>query len=111
MIPQTPAQGIMLDKDFGDAKVYTVACECHDPEHMVSMWIESTSDVETRDVTLTFYVNTSTKWWSLNRFQQIWELLTMGHVKTESSIILSKQGAVNLANIITKTVEDLSTKL
>ena len=110
MIPQTPAQGIMLDKDFGDAKVYTVACECGDPNHMANIWIEATSDAKVQDVTLTFYVNTESKWWSINRFQQIWEILSTGYVKTESSIILNKQGAVNLANIITKTVDDLSTK-
>jgi hypothetical protein len=111
MTPQEPAKGIMLDKDFGDAKVYTVACDCSDPNHSTSMWIEATSDVEVQDVTLTFYVNTETKWWNLNRFQQIWEILTTGYAKTQSSIILNKQGAVNLANVINKSVKDLSTKL
>jgi len=110
MTPQEPAQGIMLDKDFGDAKVYTVACECSDPTHAANMWIEATSDVEVQDITLTFYVNTETKWYSLNKFQQVWEILTTGYLKTQSSIILNKQGAVNLANVINKSVEDLSTK-
>ena len=77
---------------------------------MVNMWIETTSENDTQEVTLTFYVKTQTPWWSLNRFKQIWEILTKGHIEYEADLILNKQSAVNLANTITKSVKDLSTK-
>ncbi len=41
MIPHTPAQGIMKTNDWGDSKVYRVACDCSDPSHNHNVWIEA----------------------------------------------------------------------
>jgi hypothetical protein len=107
---QTPAEGIMLQKEFTNAVSYTIACDCGDPAHNVNMWIESKADLDTDDVTLTFYVTTTNKWWSVNRWKQIWQLITAGHVKQESTLILSKQAALNLSTIIRNSTLELGSK-
>jgi len=51
MKSQTPAEGILLRKDYGDAKIYTVTCQCcgSDCEHDV--WVEA----DDLNVTITTY--------------------------------------------------------
>ena len=108
MKSQTPAEGIMIQKDFGKAKAYTVACDCGDHEHNTHMWIEVTPEKDVQDVTLTFYVQTTNSWWDKNRWKQIWEILTKGYTKNEATVILSKQGALNLSTVIRNSVNELS---
>ena len=109
MKPQKPAQGIMLDRNWGDARSYTIACECGDREHYPQMWIEvgDESDVELQNVTVTFYVETVSPWYRLNRWRQIWQMLTRGYVKQESTVILSKQAALNLSTVIRNSVNEM----
>ena len=33
MTPQIPAEGILKTNDWGDSKVYRIACECGDESH------------------------------------------------------------------------------
>jgi hypothetical protein len=108
MKSQTPAEGIMIQKDWGKARSYTVACDCGDHEHNVHMWIEAKPEPDVQDVTLTFYVQTTNNWWDKNRWQQMWEILTKGYTKNEATVILSKQGALNLSTVIRNSVNDLS---
>lgn len=108
MKSQTPAEGIMLQKDWGKAKSYTVACDCGDHEHNVHMWVEVAPEQDVQDVTLTFYVQTTNSWWDKNRWQQIWEILTKGYTKNEATVILSKQAALNLSTVIRNSVNELA---
>lgn len=108
MKSQTPAEGIMIQKDWGKARSYTVACDCGDHEHNVHMWIEAKPEPDVQDVTLTFYVQTTNNWWDKNRWRQMWEILTKGYTKNEATVILSKQGALNLSTVIRNSVNDLS---
>ena len=103
MAIQTPAEGILLHKDFGDAKYYTVACECcsTDCAHTVCVEAEDTG------VTVTTYTQQKTKWWELNRFKIIWRLLTRGYIEYEASIIMSRQQAVNYAAVLTSASKDV----
>ena len=73
MKPQTPAQGIMLNRNWGTACSYTIACECGSRDHSANMWIEvgDESDADLQNVTVTFYVETASPWYSLNRWQEI----------------------------------------
>jgi hypothetical protein len=103
MKPQTPAEGIMLNKDWGDAQSYTVACNCFSNDHNVKMWIEVDPDGE--EVQVSFYVKTQTPWRS--RLGQIWQLLTRGVVKQEQELILSQQGALNLSTVLRNTVNNV----
>jgi len=108
MKAQVPAEGVMIQKDWGKARSYTVACDCGDHEHNVHMWVEVSPELDVQDVTLTFYVQTTNNWWDKNRWRQIWEILTKGYTKNEATVILSKQGALNLSTVIRNSVNDLS---
>jgi hypothetical protein len=104
MEPQTPAEGILLRKDYGDAKSYNVPCECcgSDCEHNV--WIEA----DDYGVTTTTYTQQKTKWWELNRWQVIWRLLTKGYVEYEATIIMSQQQALNYAKVLESAAHDVA---
>lgn len=104
MEPQTPAEGILLRKDYGDAKVYNVPCECcgSDCEHNV--WVES----DDYGVTTTTYTKQKTKWWELNRWKIIWRLLTRGYVEYEATIIMSQQQALNYAKVLESATHDVA---
>lgn len=112
MTTQTPAQGIMLDRDYGDSKSYTIACDCHDGDHQVHMWIELNSDKDTQDVELTFYVNTTTPFWKegFSRIRAAWNILIYGYREDQHSLILNKQAALNVASTINTVVEELQGK-
>ena len=109
MKPQTPAQGIMLNRNWGTACSYTIACECGSRDHSANMWIEvgDESDADLQNVTVTFYVETASPWYSLNRWRQIWTMLIQGHVRQESALILSKQAALNLSTVIRNSVAEM----
>jgi hypothetical protein len=109
MKPQTPAQGIMLNRNWGRARAYTIACECGATDHFAQMWIEvgDESDQELENVTVTFYVETSSPWYRLGRWRQIWDMLVHGYVKQESTLILSEQAALNLSTVIKNSVAEM----
>jgi len=101
--PQTPAEGVLIRKDFGDAKSYSVPCECcgSDCEHNV--WVEA----DETGVAVTTYTQQKTKWWELNRWQVIWRLLTKGYVEYEASIIMTRQQALNYASVLNSAIVDV----
>ena len=103
MKTQLPAEGILLHKDFGDAKYYVVPCDCcsSDCAHQVCIEADETG------VTVTTYTTQKTNWWSKNRWQVIWELLTRGYVKYEASIIMTQQQAVNYAAVLQSASKDV----
>ena len=103
MAIQTPAEGILLHKDFGDAKYYTVACECCSTNCAHTVCVEA----EDTGVTVTTYTQQKTRWWELNRFQIIWRLLTRGYIEYEASIIMSRQQAINYAAVLTSASKDV----
>jgi len=105
MQAQTPAEGIMKTHDWGDSKVYRVVCDCGSAEHNHDVWVEA-DDV---GVTTTVYTQVKSKFWSLNRWQKIWILLTRGYVEYESSIIMSKQQALNYAKTLERAIIDVET--
>ena len=112
MITQTPAQGIMLDRDYGDSKSYTIACECHDGNHQVHMWIELEGHSDTKEVELTFYVNTTTPFWKegFSRIKAAWNILIYGYREDQHTLILNKQAALNVASTINQVVKELQGK-
>lgn len=109
---QKPAQGIMLQNDWGDAKTYHIECECTDPDHAVKMWIEVNGDTEVQDVEVSFYVETWTPFWDtkFNRFKAAWDILVKGVNRQEHHMILKKQAALNFAGAVTDTVKQLENK-
>ena len=109
---QTPAHGIMLDSDHGNAKSYTIACDCHDPNHSVHMWIEINGDQDVKDIEMTFYVNTTTPFWKpgFSRVKAAWDILVKGYREDQHSLILNQQAALNVANTITTVIKELKEK-
>lgn len=104
MTSQTPAEGILLHKDYGDAKVYTITCECCDSNCSHHVWVEA----DDTGVAVTTYTQQKTKWWELNRWQIIWRLLTKGYIEYEASIIMSRQQATNYSEVLRKAIDDVT---
>jgi len=100
---QQPAEGILLQKEYDDAKIYTITCECGSTECYHNVWVEA----DNLDVTVTTFTHQKSKWWSFNRFQLIWTLLTKGYVEYEASIIMSKQQALNYAETLKSAIKDI----
>jgi hypothetical protein len=113
MKAQTPASGISIERDFGDARVFNVECDCGSDEHAVKMWIEVRRDRDVPDVEVSFYVTTWTKdfWkeWPA-RIRAVYDILFKGVHKQEHHMLLNKQSAINFAQAIKDTVEELDKK-
>lgn len=105
MNPQTPAEGVLLHRDYGDTKVYTITCECMDPECSHNTWIECEAD--DFSVTVTTYTRQTTRFWDWSRWKTIWTLLTKGYVEYSGTLIMREQQALNYSNALTSAVEDV----
>lgn len=100
---QIPAEGIMLYKDWGPSKMYKIACECGSDDCFHTVDIEA----EAAGVSVTTYTTQKTNFWSKNRFQLIWTLLTNGYVEYQASIYMSKQQALNYAETLKSAIMDV----
>ena len=103
------AQGIMIDNEYKDGVSYTIACSCSDPDHQVHMWIEVDGDAECNDITLTFYVNTTTPFWKkgFSRLKAAWDILVKGYREDQHSLIFKRDSALNVVLAIKETVVKL----
>ena len=103
MIPQEPAKGILLVNDWGASKMYKAVCQCGDDSctHTIDI------DAEDVGVTVTVYTQTKTNFWSTTRWAHIWTLPTKGYIETESCIIMTKQVALNYANVLQLAIKDV----
>jgi hypothetical protein len=100
---QTPAQGILKSNDWGDSKSYHVICDCGQLDHSHNLWIEA----EDTGITVTIYVEVTSPWWSMNRWRQMWTLLTKGHLKQETVLTMNKQTALNYAETLKTAIKDV----
>jgi hypothetical protein len=110
---QTPAQGIMLQGDYGDSKNFKVECDCSSDDHAVHMWIEVNKDKEFPEVEVSFYVNTWTPLWQggwRDRIKAAWDILVKGLHRQEHHMVLNKQSAYNFAETIRSHVAELEKK-
>ena len=103
LTPEVPAKGILLVNEWGPSKMYKVVCECgnDDCTHTVDIEAEDTG------VTVTIYTKTRTNFWSMNRWQHIWTLLTNGYIDFETNIHLSEQSALNYSETLKQAVYDV----
>ena len=102
---QIPAEGIMKTNDWGDSKVYRIACNCGDENHNHNMWIEA----DEHDIIVTIYTTGKTNFWSKTRWYHIWTLLTKGYIDTESTVCLNRQQALNYAETLKSSITDVET--
>lgn len=100
---QPPAEGILKKNDWGDSKVYNVVCGCGDPDHDHNVWVEA----DETGVNVTLYTNVKSDFWSMNRFKQIWTLITKGYLHHEATIFMSRQQAFNYAETLKSAVNDV----
>jgi hypothetical protein len=105
MNTQVPAEGIMKTNDWGDSRVYRIACNCGDENHNHNMWVEA----DDGDITVTIYTTGKTNYWSKTRWYHIWTLLTKGYIDTESTVCLTKQQALNYAETLKSAIIDVET--
>ena len=105
MKTQKPAEGILLHRDYGDARMYTLTCECCDVDHAHQVWV----DAEETGITVTTYTKQKSKFWSMNRWQKIWTLLSKGYIEYEASIIMTEQQALNYAKTLESAIIDVET--
>lgn len=103
MKAQAPAEGILKRSEWGDAVAYQVTCECQDSNHDHNIWIEA----DDHRVTVTTYTTQKSKWWSLNRWQTIWILLTKGYVEYEANLIMTEQQALNYAETLKTAIKQV----
>jgi hypothetical protein len=103
MEPQTPAEGILKRNDWGDSILYNVPCSCCGDNCHHDVWVEA----DDTGVTVTTHTRQKSKWWSLNRFQIIWTLLTKGYIEYEASIIMTEQQTLNYAETLKSAITDV----
>ena len=108
MKAEKPAEGILKRNEWGDSVLYQVTCSCGDSNHDHNVWIEVDPDLN--EVIVNTYTTQKSKWWEQTRWRTIWTLLTRGYVEYESSIIMTKQQALNYAETLKRAVADLTPK-
>jgi len=101
---QLPAEGIFKKNQFGDSVWYEVACTCSDHDHNHTVCVEAN---ETGEISTVIYTQTTSRFWSASRWQQVWQLFTQGYIKQEVSIIMSQQQTLNYAKILESAVHDI----
>jgi len=129
--PEAPAQGVMKTGEFGDSKFYKVTCNCGQPDHDVDFCVEA----DDTGVNVTTYVTAKTDYWSdtfekrydidslwlqefdwfwkdlinglVRRIKWTWRIWTKGYIKTETTIAMTEQQAINYAHALTSAVEDV----
>lgn len=125
MEPQKPAKGIALMSSFEDMKVFRIPCECScDNEFDLSIEVDEhgfiTASLNGKTKTpywrSRFYIDYSENWVVLNlkslyndvfnRVEIIWNALTKGYVECYTDVILSKQQALNLSQVLIDSIAE-----
>ncbi len=103
MKTQAPAEGILQKNDWGDSKVYKIVCDCGSDDHSHDLWVEA----EDIGVTVTIYATVKSPWWSMNRFKQIWTLLTKGYLEHQTVLTMNEQVSYNYVETLKIAIEDV----
>ena len=103
MKAQTPAEGILKKNNWGDAMMYQVVCDCGQPDHEHSLWVEA----DETGISVTIYATVKSPWWSMNRFKQLWSLLSKGYLQQETVLTMNEQAAFNYAETLKSAVTDV----
>jgi hypothetical protein len=103
MNPQKPADGVLKIHDWGHSKMYKAVCMCGNDDCTHTIDVEA----EEHDITVTIYTKTRTNFWSTSRWYHIWKLLTTGYTDYETSILMTKQVALNYADVLQLAIKDV----
>lgn len=130
---ETPAEGIMKTGEYGDSKFYKVVCGCGQPDHDIDFEVEAADT----GVNVNAYVIVKSNYWSesvkkrydidtiwvqewdwfwkdlfngfVRRVKMTWEIWTRGYVRTETTITMSEQQALNYSETIKSAINDVKT--
>lgn len=128
---QTPAEGILKRNNWGDSMWYRVECQCGNPECAHEFEVEANSSGE---IDVTLYLDVCTppvreyeySWWSdgiLSKIRtdmaNLWHVskfrvatalrvLITGYVRTETSLSMTEQQAINYAATLEQAVAHVS---
>lgn len=133
MKAQAPAEGIMKTGEYGDSKFYKVVCGCGQPDHDLDFEVEA-SDT---GIIINTYVTAKSDYWTeatkkrydidtvwmqewdwfwkdlfnglVRRVKLTWEIWFNGYIRTESTIAMNEQQALNYAETIKSAVNDVKT--
>ena len=102
----------MKTSEYDDAVSFRVACDCHDNNHDVDVWIEVEKDDEVHEITVTFYRELDTPWWEkgFNRFREAWRILVHGRSRFSGSLIMRPEAADSLCAAIQTSIQRLQKK-
>ena len=131
MKAQAPAEGVLLNHEWGDSKMYQVVCGCGQDYH--SHYVEVEAD-ET-GVNVNIYATAKTDYWSdtiekrydidntwqqefdwfwkdlingfIRRLKVTWEVWTTGAVTVETTITMSEQQTLNYAKTLENAIQDV----
>ena len=131
MKAETPAEGILKTSDFGDAKFYKVSCQCGNPDCEIDFEVEA----DDCRVYVNTYVIAKTDCWSdtfphrhdidsvwlqefdwfwkdivnglIRRVKWTWRIWTQGYVKTETTVVMTEQQALNYAETLKLAIKDV----
>ena len=131
MKAETPAEGIMKTGDYGNAKWYKVVCGCGQPDHNIDFEVEA----DECSISVNTYVTTKTDYWGetfkrrfdidsvwlqefdwfwkdlvngfTRRVKWTWRIWTQDYIKTETTISMSEQQALNYAETLKSAIQDV----
>jgi hypothetical protein len=104
---QTPAEGIMLKKNFGNSIMYNIACDCGNAEDDIGMTVEA----DDCGVTVHHYVKVKTNWWTdhnkfkfisgfITRLKLTYSIWVNGYLEYESWTLMTEQQALNYSETL-----------
>lgn len=128
MKSQKPADGILLDKNFGSEIIYKINCLCGSPDCTHTVWIEADDD----GVQVKTYTRQSTDSWQkileptsdiennwlwtvrykvcefindiYNRVRLSYQIWSKGYVDFHAEIMMSKQQALNYSAALKQAI-------
>jgi len=131
MKAQVPAEGILLQKNWGDSKMYAAVCECTSDDCTHTLDIEA----DEFGVTVNIYSVQHTDFWHravepkydidnswLQEFDWFWkglwnglvnrlrltrDIWFKGYVKYQNTLILNEQAALNYAETMKTAIKDV----
>jgi len=129
--PEIAIEGIMKTGEYGDAKFYKVSCQCGFSDHDIDFMVEA----EETGVNVNTHVTVKTDYWSesvkkrydidnqflqeldwtvkdlwngfVTRLKLTWRVWTHGYLKTEVTIAMNEQQALNYAETLKSAIKDV----
>lgn len=103
MKPENPAKGILKTGEYGDSVLYHIRCECGNEDCAHEVEVEADS----MNVQVHIYHTQHTKWWELNRWKQLWQILTKGYSKMETTLVMDEQTSLNYSQALKDAITNV----